>query len=93
MIALFLAAQLGAATLPSILPPEQIVLPRIVAASRGTVLQARPVAAGCVGSPGRVEASVAEPTALYRKGDRPAKGLRRWADYPEASMCLIGAGR
>lgn len=93
MIALFLAAQLGAATLPSLLPSEPPMLPRSVAAQRGTTLQARPVAAGCVGSPGRFEASLAEPAALYRKGDRPAKGLKRWVDYPEAAVCLIGAGR
>ncbi len=93
MIALILVAQLGAATLPNVLPIEQSALPKSVAAQRGTILQARPVAAGCVGSPGRVEASLAEPTALYRKGDRPAKGLKRWIDYPEAAVCLIGAGR
>jgi hypothetical protein len=37
-----------------------------------------------------MEASLTEPTALYRKGDRPAKGLKRWADYPDAKACLLG---
>jgi hypothetical protein len=93
MIALFLAAQLGAATLPSVLPPEQIAPPRTTVAPRSEIIQGRPVATSCAGSTGRLEASLAEPTALYRKGDRPAKGLKRWADYPEGAMCLIGAGR
>jgi hypothetical protein len=93
MIALFLAAQLGAATLPSALPLDQAALPRTVVVPRGMIVQPRPAAVACVGSVGRVEASLAEPAALYRKGDRPAKGLKRWADYPEGAMCLIGASR
>jgi len=41
----------------------------------------------------RMEVSLAEPTALYRKGDRPAKGLREWASYPTPQLCLIGGAR
>ena len=94
MIALLLvaqmgAAQLGAAQLAAPLPADVLVQPRPAFA------QQRPFtsAAACSGTVGRMEASLAQPAALYRKGDRPAKGLRRWADFPEATLCAIGTGR
>jgi hypothetical protein len=86
MIALVLAAQLIAADVPRN-PPGAFVSPR------AEIIQTLPRATACMGGVGRLEASLAEPAALYRKGDRPAKGLRRWADYPQASVCLIGAAR
>ena len=39
---------------------------------------------------GRMETSLSRPTALYRKGDRPAKLLVKWADYPDGRGCLAG---
>jgi len=91
MIAALLVAQLGAAQLMAAdvprNPPGSFVSPK------PEIIQALPRATPCMGHGGRLEASLAEPAALYRKGDRPAKGLRRWADYPQASVCLIGAGR
>lgn len=91
MIAMLLLAQLGAAQLMAAEvprnPPGNFVSPR------AEIIQTLPKAVACMGSAGRLEASLAEPAALYRKGDRPAKGLRRWADYPQASVCLVGSGR
>ena len=43
----------------------------------------------CKGDPARMEVSLAEPIALYRKGDRPAKGLKNWADYPDGVLCAV----
>jgi hypothetical protein len=87
MIALLLAAQLAAATLPQGSPLETIPPPRgYIVPPRG-VIRALP-ATTCPGS-GRMEASFGKPTALYRYGDRPGKILRRWVDYPVPRSCLV----
>ncbi|HEY2356236.1 MAG TPA: hypothetical protein VGH86_02205 [Phenylobacterium sp.] len=96
MIAMLLAAQLVAGA-PQGLSLETIPAPNIatVAAQKGDLVQilARSRPSDCFGGAGRMEVSLAEPAALYRKGDRPAHGLRRWVDYPQASLCMVGTGR
>jgi len=87
MIALLLIAQLGAADIVRAAPPGNFITPRT------EIVQALPKPGACMGAVGRLEASLAEPTALYRKGDRPAKGLRKWTDYPQPAFCQIGSGR
>jgi hypothetical protein len=91
MIATLLVAQLAAAQLIGADAPRNP--PGAFASPKAEIIQTLPRASACMGNVGRLEASLAEPAALYRKGDRPAKGLRRWADYPQASVCLIGAAR
>jgi hypothetical protein len=88
MIALLLAAQLSAAA-----PQAQPFA--IAPAARGDFIQLRqrPKASNCLGSIGQMEVSFAQPAALYRKGDRPARGFRKWADYPEPMLCAVEAGR
>jgi hypothetical protein len=94
MIALLLAAQLSGAIVDE--PPSKAAAAAI-ASGRATVvspLSDRPlqviVKGGCATHNGRVEVSLGEPTALYRQGDRPAKGLRDWVSYPAPHYCLIG---
>jgi len=90
MIALLLAAQLSAIQTPADimgarLPPNYIVrLDRVI-----DPRQLKP-ATPC-GAAGRMEARYREPTALYRRGDRPAKVFSRWQDFPEARGCLVEA--
>ena len=88
MIALLLAAQLSAAA-PQAQPPA------ITPPAKGDFIQLRqrPKATNCLGNIGRMEVSFAQPAALYRKGDRPAQGLRKWADYPEPMLCAIETDR
>jgi hypothetical protein len=88
MIALLLAAQLSAAT-------PQAQTPDVVPPTRGDFVQLlqRRKATSCIGNIGQMEISFAQPAALYRKGDRPARGLRKWADYPEPMLCAVEAGR
>jgi hypothetical protein len=87
MIAMLLAAQLSAEIVRG-MPADVIVPPRA-----GLIrIVPGPQPKACANA-GRFEASLAEPTALYRKGDRPAVGLRKWADYPEGQRCLIGGAR
>ena len=96
MIAMLLAAQLVAGVSQG-MPTEASQAPNIatMAAHKGDLVQilrrSRP--SDCFAGAGRMEVSLAEPAALYRKGDRPAHGLRRWVDYPQASLCLVGTGR
>ena len=92
MIALLLAAQITAAALPQGVPLETIPPPK------GYITPVHPEGfvrslpdKGCGAVIGRMEVSLAQPTALYRKGDRPAKGLRKWADYPQGQFCLVAA--
>lgn len=81
MIGLLLVAQL-AAIQPA--PPAPLApgVPTIIAKRHFAPLK------GCPWS-GRMEASF-EPAALYRKGDRDPKVLRRWVDFPEGQWCLAG---
>lgn len=88
MIAMLLAAQLAAAPLPRAQAPEAAPIP----GNEIVMVRPRPLAKDCPGA-GRMETSFLEPTALYRQGDRPAKGLRKWADFPQGSFCKVEAAR
>ena len=94
MIAMLLAAQITAAALPQGVPLETIPPPRgfIAPARAGDIIRTLSAKA-CGADLGRMEVSMAQPTALYRKGDRPAKGLRNWVDYPNGQLCLVEAAR
>jgi hypothetical protein len=89
MLALVLAAQLTV-QMP---PVPQVQLFRWPVQSRTAgVISALPSKA-CGAALGRLEVSLAQPTALYRQGDRPAKGLRRWVDYPDGQLCRVEDAR
>jgi len=99
MIAMLLMAQLGAAQLDrdfSRAPADSAAAVADGPAQPAELLpafpglRARVVTSGRCPAAGRMEASTLEPLALYRKGDRPAKGLKNWADYPDAKACLLG---
>ncbi|HEY2752550.1 hypothetical protein [Phenylobacterium sp.] len=94
MIAMLLAAQLATGIAHG-LPMEASSSPNIamIAPHKGDLLQPRSRPSNCFGGAGRMEVSFAEPAALYRKGDRPAHGLRNWVDFPEGSLCLVGTGQ
>jgi hypothetical protein len=89
IIALALAAQLSveAPTLPT------VQLFRAPPIRSSELIRTLPNKSVCGGNPGRLEASTAQPAALYRRGDRPAKGLRNWIDYPDGALCLVETGR
>jgi hypothetical protein len=95
MIALLLAAQLSA-EIGRLTPMDAQTAPRgeAAASSRltpdGPGLTPRVRSGGHCPMAGQLEASTQEPVALYRKGDRPAKGFRKWTSYPEPQLCLIG---
>ena len=93
MIAMLLAAQISAAALPQglveTIPPRRTF---IAPARPGPIVRAAPMRA-CGMGVGRVEASLGQPAAVYRKGDRPAKGLRDWVDYPNGELCLVESQR
>jgi len=89
MIALLLAAQLSAAA-PQAQPPA------VVPPAKGDFVQLqlqRRKATNCIGNIGQMEVSYVQPAAPYRHGDRPARGLRKWADYPEPMLCAVEASR
>jgi len=93
MIALLLAAQLSATALPKGLV-ETIPPPRAFTPPGRPAEFVRPFPRKACGAElGKLEVSTALPTALYRKGDRPAKGLREWTDYPDGGLCLVEAAR
>jgi hypothetical protein len=94
MIAMLLAAQIAAA-LPQGLPLETIPPARgsIAPGRAGDIMRTGPAAKSCDLASGRLEVSMAQPAALYRKGDRPAKGFRNWVDYPQGQLCLVETGR
>jgi hypothetical protein len=87
MIAMLLAAQIASAALPQGLPLEAVPPPRGYIMPATGLVRLLP-ARNCPGA-GRMETSFARPTALYRSGDRPAKPLLRWMDYPEPRGCLV----
>jgi hypothetical protein len=95
MIAMLLAAQLSAG-IPHGLPLDVVPSPRggitrIVPTQENGLIRILPrLKSECPGA-GRLEASLAEPTALYRAGDRPAVALRKWIDYPDGRGCLVEA--
>ena len=96
MIAMLLAAQLSAEIVRG-MPVDQMPPPpngarvRIVPAQGNGLVRIVPMLKGSCPGAGRMEASLAEPTALYRAGDRPAVALRRWVDYPDGRGCLVEA--
>jgi hypothetical protein len=90
MIALLLAAQLSAQLSTSHLELFRSVAPH----ERGSeIVSALPPPKPCGASVGRMEVSLAQPAALYRKGDRPAKGMKNWVDYPNGQLCLAESPR
>jgi hypothetical protein len=89
MLALLLAAQLSAQMPPS--PQLQLFRSPLQSRAAG-VIGALPSKA-CDATPGRMEVSLAQPAALYRQGDRPAKGLKKWADYPDGRLCAVEDAR
>jgi hypothetical protein len=88
MIALLLAAQLSA---------QPLVQPQVTQAAppghSGELIRGLPQKGACPGAAAHMEVSLAQPTALYRRGDRPAKDLRDWVAYPQAQICLVEAAR
>jgi len=89
MIALLLATQIAATAAPA--PPS---VQRFVVGSSNELIRVLPSKQVCMGHPGHVEVSLkTTPIALYRQGDRPPKGLRKWADYPDGALCAVEAGR
>jgi hypothetical protein len=94
MIAMLLAAQLSAEIVRGmpvdVVPPRDAALVRMAAAPGIGFVRRLPVAKSCPGA-GRMEASLAEPAALYRRGDRPAVALRKWVDYPDGQFCQVEA--
>ncbi|MBS0333289.1 MAG: hypothetical protein JSS35_11015 [Proteobacteria bacterium] len=89
MIALLLATQLSAQAF--VAPPTSP--DRVRPANE--LVRVLPGRQACVNDPpGHMEVSLkATPSALYRHGDRPARGLRRWADYPDGALCAVEAAR
>jgi hypothetical protein len=93
MIAILLAAQLSGAV-PQGAPLDQN--PLNSATVRGAIgvgselIRTLPAPATCPGA-GRMEASLARPMALYRKGDRPPRMYLKWVDYPDGRLCHVGA--
>jgi hypothetical protein len=90
MIALLLAAQLSAQPPGG---PRLQIFGAPPEARSSEIIRALPPKAPCAGDPGRLETSFAQPTAVYRKGDRPPHGLKNWVDYPNGQICLVEAGR
>jgi hypothetical protein len=92
MIAMLLAAQLTATAAPQglveALPPRTFIAP-----ARPDIVVRLASKKTCGDNVGRLEASLGQPTALYRTGDRPAKGLRDWVDYPNGAICLVETGQ
>ncbi len=88
MIALLLAAQLAvpfnpnAQTFDAAAPPHSSEIIRFL-----------PHKAACKNDLGRLEASYAQPIALYRHGDRQAKVLKNWIDYPNGVLCSVEAAK
>jgi len=90
MLALVLAAQLSVQMPPT--PPVQLFKAPVQTNAAGVISN---LPSKACGAPlGRMEVSLpTQPTALYRQGDRPAKGLKKWADYPDGQVCLVEDAR
>jgi hypothetical protein len=73
------------------MPPSDAARVRILPTQGNGLVRVLPMLKGNCPGAGRMEASLAEPTALYRAGDRPAVALRRWVDYPDGRGCLVEA--
>jgi hypothetical protein len=87
MIALLIASQL-LGMVPSNPNLQNFVAP--APARSAEIIRQLPRKAVCKNDLGRLEVSFATPVALYRKGDRPAKPLQNWVDYPDGAVCLVG---
>jgi hypothetical protein len=87
MIALLIASQL-VGVIPSNPNLQNFAVPPPAHGSE--IIRQLPRKAVCKNDLGRVEVSFATPAALYRKGDRPAKPLQNWIDYPDGAVCLVG---
>jgi hypothetical protein len=97
MIAMLLAAQLSAEIvrgmpLDAVPHPNAALVSMAAAQPLPGLVRRLPIAKGCPGA-GRMEASFAEPAALYRHGDRPAVTLRKWVDFPDGRYCQVEAMR
>jgi hypothetical protein len=90
MIALLLAAQISGIVPfnPSI---QNFVAPAPPHSSE--IIKFLPHKAACNPDLGRMEAAYAQPIALYRQSDRPAKVLKNWIDYPNGVMCSVEAAK
>ena len=87
MIALVLASQLlGVA--PANPNAQAFAAP--VAPRSSDLIRTLPRKATCKNDLSRMEVSFAQPAAVYRQGDRPARGLKNWVDYPDGALCLVG---
>ena len=86
MIALLLAAQLSGTV-----PFNPNIQTFVAAPPRSSeIIKLLPRKAACKNDLGRMEASYAtQPIALYRQGDRPAKVLKNWIDYPNGAICSV----
>ena len=87
MIALILASQL-LGVVPANPNAQAFVAP--VAPRSSDLIRTLPRKAVCKNDLSRMEVSFAQPVAVYRQGDRPAKGLKNWVDYPDGALCLVG---
>ena len=86
MIALLLVSQLM-----GVAPANPNAQPFATPPARaGELIKVLPHKAACKNDLGRMEVSFGQPVALYRQGDRPPKGLKTWADYPDAMICSVG---
>ena len=90
MIALLLAAQLSA-QLPT--NPHVQLFDATPPTRSSELIRTLPAKGVCAGAPGRMEVSLAQPAALYRKGDRPARVFGYWAAYPDGQLCLVEAAK
>jgi hypothetical protein len=87
MIALVLASQLLGVAPAN--PNAQAFFTPVAPRSSG-LIKTLPRNVACKNDLSRMEVSFAQPAALYRHGDRPAKGLKNWVDYPDGALCLVG---
>lgn len=88
MIALLLAAQLAVPFNPNVQTFEAAAPPR-----PSEIIRFLPHKAACKNELGRMEASYAQPIAIYRQGDRQAKVLKNWIDYPNGVLCSVAAAK
>ena len=86
MIALLLASQIVGVVSSN---PNLQNFAASAAPRSSELIRQLPRKAACKNDPGRLEVSFGQPVALYRQGDRPPKGLKKWADYPDAALCAV----
>lgn len=86
MIALLLATQLVGVAASN---PNLQTFDSPAPARASDLIRQLPHKAACKNDLGRLEVSFGQPVALYRQGDRPPKGLKKWADYPDGQICAV----